>query len=112
MLACRPTTTPFACITYTIIISYAMTIFSWVFLFLLPRQKEETQELARTGGSNKILGGITIFYLAFSLVWSITVNTLAVFDSTSCLVIELAAKLPVAKFFTLKCSVSKAMTKT
>ncbi|EGZ30455.1 hypothetical protein PHYSODRAFT_263857 [Phytophthora sojae] len=89
-----PTTTPFACITYTIIISYAMTIFSWVFLFLLPRQKEETQELARTGGSNKILGGITIFYLAFSLVWSITVNTLAVFDSTSCLVIELAAKLP------------------
>eukprot|EP00644_Phytophthora_capsici_P006288 jgi/Phyca11/18035/fgenesh1_pg.PHYCAscaffold_32_\ len=74
-------------ITYTIIISYAMTIFSWVFLFLLPRQKEETQELARTGGSNRILGGITIFYLAFSLVWSVTANTLAVFDSTSCLVI-------------------------
>ncbi|KAL3674343.1 hypothetical protein V7S43_000299 [Phytophthora oleae] len=74
-------------ITYTIIISYAMTIFSWAFLFLLPRQKEETQELARTGGSNRILGGITIFYLAFSLVWSVTVNTLAVFDSTSCLVI-------------------------
>ncbi|POM78084.1 Transmembrane protein, partial [Phytophthora palmivora] len=58
-------------ITYTIIISYAMTIFSWVFLFLLPRQKEETQELARAGGSNKILGGITIFYLSFSLRLSV-----------------------------------------
>ncbi|RLN88738.1 hypothetical protein BBJ28_00027103 [Nothophytophthora sp. Chile5] len=74
-------------ITYTIIISYAMTVFSWVFLFLLPKQKAATQELARTGGSSKILGGLTIFYLAFSLVWSIMSNTLAIFDSTSCLLI-------------------------
>uniref|UniRef100_H3H6W8 Uncharacterized protein n=1 Tax=Phytophthora ramorum TaxID=164328 RepID=H3H6W8_PHYRM len=74
-------------ITYTIIISYVMTIFSWVFLFLLFRQKEETQELARTGGSSKLLGGLTIAYLAISLVWSVTVNTLAIFDSTSCLLI-------------------------
>ncbi|KAG6623382.1 Folate-Biopterin Transporter (FBT) Family [Phytophthora cinnamomi] len=74
-------------ITYTMIISYAMTIFSWVFLFLLPKQKQDTQELARTGGSNKLLGGLTIAYLSFSLVWSLTVNTLAIFDSTSCLLI-------------------------
>lgn len=56
-------------------------------LFLLPKQKTDTQELARTGGSNKFLGGITIVYLSFSLVWSVTVNTLAIFDSTSCLLI-------------------------
>ncbi|ETO72782.1 hypothetical protein F444_11231 [Phytophthora nicotianae P1976] len=74
-------------ITYTVIISYTMTIFSWVFLFLLPKQKLDTQELARTGGSSKILGGLTIAYLSFSLVWSVTVNTLAIFDSTSCLLI-------------------------
>ncbi|RLN79282.1 hypothetical protein BBJ28_00015678 [Nothophytophthora sp. Chile5] len=74
-------------ITYTIIIMYAMTVFSWVFLFLLPRQKEETQELIRKGGKSKILGGLTIFYLSFSLVWSIMTNIMAIFDSTSCLVI-------------------------
>ncbi|GMF59694.1 unnamed protein product [Phytophthora fragariaefolia] len=74
-------------ITYTIIISYAMTAFSWCFLVLLPRQKKETQELARTGGSSKLLGGITIGYLTFALIWSLMANTLAIFESTSCLVI-------------------------
>ncbi|CAH0487906.1 unnamed protein product [Peronospora farinosa] len=74
-------------ITYTILISYAMKIFSWVFLILLPRQKKETQELARTGGSSKLFGGITIGYLSFALVWSVMANTLAIFESTSCLLI-------------------------
>ncbi|KAG6958953.1 hypothetical protein JG688_00010306 [Phytophthora aleatoria] len=74
-------------ITYTIIISYVMTIFSWAFLVLLPRQKKETQELARNGGSNKLFGGLTVAYLSFALVWSLMANTLAIFDSTSCLLI-------------------------
>ncbi|KAG6616018.1 Glyceraldehyde-3-phosphate dehydrogenase [Phytophthora cinnamomi] len=74
-------------ITYTIIIMYAMTIFSWLFLFLLPNQKAATQELIRKGGHSKILGGITVAYLLFALVWSVTTNVLAIFDSTSCLVI-------------------------
>ncbi|KAG3110300.1 hypothetical protein PI124_g10553 [Phytophthora idaei] len=74
-------------ITYTIIISYVMTIFSWAFLVLLPRQKKETQELARNGGSNKVFGGLTVAYLSFALVWSLMANTLAIFDSTSCLLI-------------------------
>ncbi|OWY90663.1 Transmembrane protein, partial [Phytophthora megakarya] len=64
-------------ITYTIIISYVMTIFSWTFMVLLPKQKQATQELARTGGSSKFLGGLTIAYLKFSPVWSVTMNTLA-----------------------------------
>ncbi|KAG3015901.1 hypothetical protein PC120_g11922 [Phytophthora cactorum] len=74
-------------ITYTITIMYAMTIFSWVFLFLLPPQKAETQELVRKGGHSKLLGGVTVFYLSFSLVWSIMTNIMAMFDSTSCLII-------------------------
>ncbi|RLN88248.1 hypothetical protein BBJ28_00020727 [Nothophytophthora sp. Chile5] len=74
-------------ITYTIIIMYAMTIFSWVFLFLLPKQKEATQELIRSGNSNRIIGGLTVFYLCFSLIWSVMTNIMAIFDSTSCLVI-------------------------
>ncbi|GMF13137.1 unnamed protein product [Phytophthora lilii] len=74
-------------ITYTMIIAYGAMIVSWIFLLLLPKQKRETQELLRTGGSSKLLGGITIFYLSFSLIWSVMVNIMAIFDSTSCLVI-------------------------
>jgi len=74
-------------ITYTVVIMYAMTVFSWVFLLLLPKQKEACQALLRTGGSNKWLGGITVFYLLFAVVWSVMTNIMAIFDSTSCLVI-------------------------
>ncbi|POM71280.1 Hypothetical protein PHPALM_12170 [Phytophthora palmivora] len=74
-------------ITYTIIIMYAMTIFSWVFLFLLPPQKAETQALVRKGGHSKLIGGVTAFYLIFAIFWSIMTNIMAMFDSTSCLII-------------------------
>ncbi|POM63869.1 Folate-Biopterin transporter (FBT) Family [Phytophthora palmivora] len=74
-------------ISYAVIIMYAMTAFSWVFLVLLPKQKEATQELVRKGGSNKLIGGITLFYLIFALIWSVMTNIMAMFDSTSCLVI-------------------------
>uniref|UniRef100_H3GRD0 Major facilitator superfamily (MFS) profile domain-containing protein n=1 Tax=Phytophthora ramorum TaxID=164328 RepID=H3GRD0_PHYRM len=74
-------------ITYAVIIMYAMTAFSWVFLVFLPRQKEETQELLRTGGSSKILGALTVVYLTFAFIWSLMTNIMAMFDSTSCLMI-------------------------
>jgi len=74
-------------ITYTMIIAYCATICSWIFLLLLPKQKHQTQELLRTGGSSRWLGGITIFYLSFSLIWAVMTNIMAIFDSTSCLVI-------------------------
>jgi hypothetical protein len=74
-------------LTYTIIIMYAMTAFGWVFLFLLPKQKQETQELLHKGGKSKLIGGVTVFYLCFAIVWSIMTNIMAMFDSTSCLLI-------------------------
>ncbi|KAK1940897.1 hypothetical protein P3T76_007603 [Phytophthora citrophthora] len=74
-------------ITWTIIIMYTMTIFSWVFLFLLPPQKAETQALVRKGGHSKLIGGATTFYLIFAIIWSIMTNIMAMFDSTPCLII-------------------------
>ncbi|CAI5720409.1 hypothetical protein KXD40_009253 [Peronospora effusa] len=74
-------------ITYVVIIMYAMTVFSWVFLIFLPRQKEETQALLRTGGSSKMMGAITVAYLTFAFVWSVMTNIMAIFHSTSCLII-------------------------
>ncbi|CAI5708202.1 unnamed protein product [Peronospora farinosa] len=74
-------------ITYVVIIMYAMTVFSWIFLIFLPRQKEETQALLRTGGSSKMMGAITVAYLTFAFVWSVMTNIMAIFHSTSCLII-------------------------
>jgi hypothetical protein len=74
-------------ITYVVIIMYCCTMFAWVFLFLLPPQKEATQELLRKGGSSRLIGGITVFIVCFALVWSVMTNIMAIFDSTACLVI-------------------------
>ncbi|KAE9273427.1 hypothetical protein PF008_g29837 [Phytophthora fragariae] len=74
-------------VTYAVIIMYAMTAFSWVFLVFLPRQKEETQELLRSGGSSKVLGALTVGYLTFAFMWSLMTTFMAMFDSTSCLII-------------------------
>ena len=74
-------------ISYAVIIMYAMSIFSWVFLVFLPPQKEETQELLRTSGSSKVMGALTVAYLTFAFLWSLATNTMAMFDTTSCLFI-------------------------
>ncbi|KAK1940900.1 hypothetical protein P3T76_007606 [Phytophthora citrophthora] len=64
-----------------------MTAFAWVFLFLLPKQKEDTQRLLRKGGKSKLIGGLTVLYLGFAIIWSVTTNIMAIFPSTACLVI-------------------------
>ncbi|KAJ0394618.1 hypothetical protein P43SY_000001 [Pythium insidiosum] len=55
------------------------------FLFMLPAQKEQTQELKRNGGKSKLMGIITVFYCLFALCWSIMTNILAIFPETKCL---------------------------
>ncbi|RLN45598.1 hypothetical protein BBJ28_00016383 [Nothophytophthora sp. Chile5] len=74
-------------ITEAVLLMYGMSAISWLFLFLLPRQKLETQELKRSGGSSALLGGLTVGYLIFALVWSVTTNIMGIVASTSCLVI-------------------------
>ncbi|KAF1325929.1 Folate-biopterin transporter, partial [Globisporangium splendens] len=74
-------------ITESVLLMYGMTVVSWFFLFLLPKQKTETQELVRTGGSSALLGGLTVFYVFFAFVWSVMTNLMGIFDSTACLVI-------------------------
>ncbi|GAB9471477.1 Transmembrane protein [Globisporangium polare] len=72
-------------ITITVLIMYAMNLLSLVWLFLLPRQKEETQMLKRLGGSSYFMGAFTICYLGFALAWSVTMNLLGSFNATACL---------------------------
>lgn len=72
-------------VTYTIWIAYAARFVSLCFLPLLPPQKAATQELRRTGGSSKMFGIFTVFYVVFALCWSVTMNILSIYPSTKCL---------------------------
>ncbi|RLN66763.1 hypothetical protein BBJ29_000028 [Phytophthora kernoviae] len=72
-------------VTYCYLIAYAFQICSIAFVFLLPRQKYETQELKRTGGKSQWAGIVTIIVFAFCFVWSIMTNLMTIFTSTSCL---------------------------
>ncbi|KAK1940855.1 hypothetical protein P3T76_007561 [Phytophthora citrophthora] len=74
-------------ITQAVLLMYGMSIVSWLFLFLLPRQKEETQELKQRGGSSAVFGALTVGYLVIALIWSVTTNIMGIFTSTSCLVV-------------------------
>ncbi|CAI5716166.1 unnamed protein product [Peronospora effusa] len=71
-------------VTITIWICYGMKLLSLAFLPLLPRQKAETQELKRTGGSSRVMGIITVSYLTFAIVWATLVNLLSMYKTTMC----------------------------
>ncbi|GLD98009.1 hypothetical protein PINS_up006706 [Pythium insidiosum] len=74
-------------ITATLIIMYSMKLLSLVWLPLLPPQKKATQLLKLHGGKSRTMGLITVMYIAFAMVWSVTTNLMSMFPSTSCLVI-------------------------
>ncbi|KAL3659878.1 hypothetical protein V7S43_015180 [Phytophthora oleae] len=74
-------------ITEAVLLMYGMSVISWFFLFLLPRQKEETQELKQRGGSSAVFGALTVGYLVVALIWSVATNMMGIFPSTSCLVV-------------------------
>lgn len=71
-------------VTITIWICYCMKLLSLAFLPLLPRQKAETQELKRTGGSSRLMGFVTAGYLTFAVIWATMVNLLSMYTSTRC----------------------------
>lgn len=74
-------------ITVTLLIMYGMQLLSLAWLPLLPPQKQAVQELRATGGSNRLLGLLTVLYITLAMVWSVMANLLTMFPSTSCLVI-------------------------
>jgi hypothetical protein len=62
-----------------------MKLLSLAFLPLLPPQKKETQALKATGGTSKFMGGFTVVYVVFAMIWSVMTNLMSMFPSTSCL---------------------------
>lgn len=71
-------------VTITIWICYGMKLLSLCFLPLLPKQKEATRELRRSGGKSKAMGVVTIVYLVFALTWSTMINLMSMYETTKC----------------------------
>ncbi|TMW65843.1 hypothetical protein Poli38472_003608 [Pythium oligandrum] len=72
-------------VTYAYLFSYACKVFALVFVFVLPRQKAETQELKRKGEKNVFIGNATLVMLVFVFIWTIMTNLMSIFPSTACL---------------------------
>ncbi|KAI9995459.1 hypothetical protein PInf_012524 [Phytophthora infestans] len=73
--------------TMTVLIMWTANLCSLFFLVMLPRQKEQTRAMKQLGGSSYFMGVVTVLYLMFALLWTITTSLLSIFPNTSCLVI-------------------------
>ncbi|OQS03129.1 Folate-Biopterin Transporter (FBT) Family [Thraustotheca clavata] len=71
-------------VTYCFLISYACKCCSLIWLFLLPPQKTQMQELKRRGGTSKFAGGLLIFLFFCAIAFSLTSNIMAIYPSTKC----------------------------
>ncbi|KAF0705014.1 Aste57867_7168 [Aphanomyces stellatus] len=71
-------------VTYVYIFSYACKLFSLVFLFMLPPQKKEMQELKKKGGKSKLAGYILIIMSLCALSFAMTSNFMSIYPSTKC----------------------------
>ncbi|KAF0732976.1 hypothetical protein Ae201684P_018280 [Aphanomyces euteiches] len=71
-------------VTYAFIIAYCCKVFALVFLFMLPPQKKEMQELKRTGGKSKLAGALLVIIFIAALSFSMTSSIMSIFPSTKC----------------------------
>ncbi|KAF0685280.1 Aste57867_22795 [Aphanomyces stellatus] len=70
--------------TYVYLISYGCKLFSLVFLFMLPPQKKEMQELKKKGGKSKLAGYILVVLFVVALGFAMTSSFMAVYPATKC----------------------------
>ncbi|EGZ14385.1 hypothetical protein PHYSODRAFT_252970 [Phytophthora sojae] len=72
-------------VTYVLLIRYSVNLAALFFLPLLPRQKADTQQLKHFGGSSRFMGMLTLTYFTATLCWTVMVNVLSIYPTTSCL---------------------------
>ncbi|KAF0685281.1 Aste57867_22796 [Aphanomyces stellatus] len=71
-------------VTYVYLISYGCKLFSLVFLFMLPPQKKEMQELKKKGGKSKLAGAILVVLFFGALGFAMTSSFMSVYPATKC----------------------------
>lgn len=72
-------------VMYCFLIMYIMHLLGNVFLFILPKQKQEAQELRLKGEKSRLAGTIAIVLFIFAFFWSIITNILSILPETACL---------------------------
>ncbi|KAJ0396491.1 hypothetical protein ATCC90586_002809 [Pythium insidiosum] len=72
-------------VMYTFLIAYGVNLVSVVFVFLLPRQKAETQAMKNSGQRSRLMGIVTVVYLTFAFCWTFMTNAMSFSSKTSCL---------------------------
>ncbi|KDO33405.1 hypothetical protein SPRG_02212 [Saprolegnia parasitica CBS 223.65] len=71
-------------VSYCFFISYGCKIFSLFWLFMLPPQKAQMQELKKRGGKSQLAGALLIILFFGAISFSLTSNIMAIFPSTKC----------------------------
>ncbi|KAF0712697.1 hypothetical protein As57867_004706, partial [Aphanomyces stellatus] len=71
-------------VTYTYLFAYSCKIFALFWLFMLPPQKQQMQELKKKGGKNKLAGITLVVLFVCCLAFSVTTNIMSIFPSTKC----------------------------
>ncbi|RHZ28646.1 hypothetical protein DYB37_012150 [Aphanomyces astaci] len=71
-------------VAYVYMISYGFKVASLFWLFLLPPQKAEIQELKARGGKSKVAGVLLIVIFLFCVSFAVSSNIMTIFPSTKC----------------------------
>ncbi|KAF0685676.1 Aste57867_22461 [Aphanomyces stellatus] len=71
-------------VTYVYLISYACKLSSLAWLWMLPPQKKEIQELKARGGKSKVAGVIFVTFLVLCITFSVSTSIMSIYPSTKC----------------------------
>ncbi|RHZ26100.1 hypothetical protein DYB26_008767, partial [Aphanomyces astaci] len=71
-------------VTYSYFISYGSKLFALTWLWMLPPQRPQMQELKKKGGKSPLAGIILITVFTMCLCFSVTTSIMSIFPSTKC----------------------------
>ncbi|ETV75057.1 hypothetical protein H257_10657 [Aphanomyces astaci] len=71
-------------VTYSYFISYGSKLFALTWLWMLPPQRAEMQELKKKGGKSPLAGIVLIVLFVSCLCFSVTSSIMSIFPSTKC----------------------------
>ncbi|KAF0752182.1 hypothetical protein AaE_006137 [Aphanomyces astaci] len=71
-------------VTYSYIISFGCKLIALTWLWMLPPQRNEMQELKKKGGKSKLAGVILIVVFTCCLAFSVASSIMSIYPSTKC----------------------------
>ncbi|RHY23549.1 hypothetical protein DYB32_009147, partial [Aphanomyces invadans] len=71
-------------VTYSFFISYGCKLFALAWLWMLPPQRPQMQELKKKGGKSALAGAILLLVFFSCLTFSVTTSIMSIYPSTKC----------------------------